>query len=165
MLLAEYTALPANWWLGGESGLLLRPEPIVIPAALPFGVPAILGTSMGVLLHNLLFRLTPGGVSVSFSVAQTLVVAVASLVSMALRDRVPRPFNNLAATWVISASLILILGAFAAYEYGTAIVEEWGHIFREVLLPINVFGLITLEAIGLRRRVGVGSRDGKDHRR
>ncbi|MFQ5838532.1 MAG: hypothetical protein ACE5HJ_07090 [Thermoplasmata archaeon] len=151
ILVAAYTSLPANPWLGGEHGLLLRPEPVVIPAALLFGLPAIVGTSAGILIHNLLFRITPGGVTVAFSVAQTAVVAVGSYISLGLRNRVPRPFNNLVATWTISVFIIFLLGSFAALEYGTPVLHEWDHIFREVLLPINVFGLLILEVCDFLR--------------
>ncbi len=147
ILLAAYSPLPANWWLGGEDGLLLRPEPVIIPTALPFGMPAVAGTTVGVLLHNLLFRLTPGGITMAFSVVQTAVVAAGSYLGLVFRRRLSRPYNNLAATWVLSAFLILILGPFAAFEYQTQALEEMDHIFREVLLPINVLGLLVLEAI------------------
>ncbi len=136
---------------------------MIIPAALPFGLPAIIGTSIGVLLHNLFFRLTPMGVSIPFSVAQTIVVLAASYLAMTLRQRLPRPVNNLAATWLISALIILVLGGFAAVEYGTPVLEEWEHILREVLIPINVFGLLVLEAIDFRGRASTGNPKKEGH--
>lgn len=159
---SNYTPLPPNLWLGGEHGLQLRPEPVVIPVALAFGWPAIMGASLGVLVHNLLFRIAPGGITLAFSLAQTLVVAVGGYVSLILRNRVPRPYDNLVATWTLSAFVVLILGAVAAMEYGTTVFHEWDHILREVLLPINVFGLLILELLNLRKVEGAKTPRGGD---
>lgn len=150
--LSQVTSLPPDPEIGG--GILVRPEVIVIPVAVAFGLPAILGTGAGVLAHNVLFRLVPGGVTPAFALLQTGVVIVAILLALLVRDRTPRPLNNLAATAALSVLLILPLGAFAAFEYGTALTEEWGHIVREVLLPINVLGFLLLEVETLLRPSG-----------
>ncbi|MFQ5908347.1 MAG: hypothetical protein ACE5JE_05930 [Thermoplasmata archaeon] len=152
---AEITPLPPNPRIGGSEGLLFRPEAIVVAASLAFGWPAILGTTAGVLVHNLAFRLVPEGVTLAFALLQTLVVLVGTYAGFQARGRVRRPFNNLAATWIVSALLIVVLGTFAAVEYGTAVLEEWWHIFLEVFLPINIIGLAFLELIDWRRRPGV----------
>lgn len=120
-----------------------------------FGWPAVLGTTLAVLVHNLAFRLVPGGITLAFALLQTLVVVVALYLGQWARRGAPRPFNNLLATWVVSALLILILGSFAALEYGTAVLEEWWHIFLEVFLPINIVALLFLEILDWRRRSGV----------
>jgi hypothetical protein len=153
VIVSTYTPAPANLWLGGDHGFQLRPEPVVIPLALAFGWPAVMGTSAGVLLHNLLFRIVPSGVTLAFSIAQTIVAAVGGYTSLLVRRRIPRPYNNLAATWTMTAFFVLILGTFASFEYAnTTVLHEWDHIFREVLLPFNVLGLIILEGLELRRR-------------
>lgn len=161
VFLAEITPLPPNPRIGGSDGLLFRPEAIVVGAALAFGWPAILGTTTGVLVHNLVplpldaSRLVPGGITLAFALLQTLVVVFGLYLGQWTRGRGPRPFNNLLATWLVSALLIVILGTFAAVEYGTAVLVEWWHIFLEVFLPINIIALLFLELIDWRRRAGV----------
>ena len=127
----------------------------MVGVALAFGWPAVLGTTFAVLVHNLAFRLVPGGVTVAFALLQTLVVVAALYLGQWTRGRAPRPFNNLLATWLVSALLILVLGTFAAVEYGTAVLEEWWHIFLEVFLPINIIALLFLEILDWSRRPGV----------
>ncbi len=155
VFLAQVTPLPLNPRIGGPEGLLFRPEAIVVGVALAFGWPAVLGTTSAVLVHNLAFRLVPGGVTLAFALLQTLVVVVVLYLGQWTRGRAPRPFNNLLATWLVSALLIVVLGTFAAVEYGTAILEEWWHIFLEVFLPINIIALLFLEFLDWRRRSGV----------
>ncbi len=155
VFLAQVTPLPPNPRIGGPEGFLFRPEAIVVGVALAFGWPAVLGTGLSVLVHNLAFRLVPGGVTLAFALLQTLVVVLALYVGQWTRGRAPRPFNNLLATWLVSALLIVVLGTFAAVEYGKAILEEWWHIFLEVFLPINIIALLFLELLDWRRRSGV----------
>ncbi len=155
VFLAQITPLPPNPRIGGPEGLLFRPEAIVVGVALAFGWPAVLGTTVAVLVHNLAFRLVPGGITLAFALLQTLVVAVALYLGQWARGRARRPFNNLLATWLVSALLILILGTFAAVEYGTAVLVEWWHLFLEVFLPINIVALLFLEIMDWRRRSGV----------
>ncbi len=87
-------------------------------------------------------------------------VLLAGLLAILVRKRVPRPVNNLVLTWLLSAFLILGLGTYAAVEYQTPVVEEWVHIFREVLVPINVLGLLLLEAVTVRGRARGGGAGG-----
>ena len=155
IFLAQITPLPPNPRIGGPEGLLFRPEAIVVGVALAFGWPAVLGTMLAVLVHNLAFRLVPGGVTLAFALLQTLVVVVALYVGQWTRGHAPRPFNNLLATWLLSALLIIVLGTFAAVEYGTAVLEEWWHLFLEVFLPINIIALLFLEIMDWRRRSAV----------
>ncbi|MFQ5919071.1 MAG: hypothetical protein ACE5I4_03360 [Thermoplasmata archaeon] len=127
----------------------------MVGVALAFGWPAVLGTALAVLVHNLAFRLVPGGITLAFALMQTLVVVVALYLGQWARRRAPRPFNNLLATWLLSGLLIVTLGSFAAVEYGTAVLEEWWHIFLEVFLPVNIIALLFLELLDWRRRSGV----------
>jgi hypothetical protein len=153
VIASTYGPVPANLWLGGDHGFQLRPEPVIIPLALAFGWPAVIGASVGVLLHNLLFRIVPGGVTLAFSIAQTGVAAAGGYAALLIRRWVPRPYNNLAATWAVTAFFVLVLGTFASFEYAnTSVLHEWNHILREVLLPFNVLGLIILEVLETRRR-------------
>lgn len=156
---AAYLSVPTNPTLGGAEGFQLRPEPVVLPAALLLGPPAVLGTAVGVLVHNLAFRLVPTGVTLLFGTVQAGVVAGGGLLAWALRSRRPGPLGNLAATWVLSLSLVGVLGVVAAAEYGTAAAEEAEHILREVLLPINVVGFALLEAVDRLRGRGTPPRD------
>ncbi len=155
IFLAQITPLPPNPRIGGPEGFLFRPEAIVLGVALAFGWPAVLGTTVAVLVHNLAFRLVPGGITLAFALLQTLVVVVALYLGQWVRGRARRPFNNLLATWLLSALLIVILGTFAAVEYGTAVLVEWWHLFLEVFLPINIVALLFLEIVDWRRRSGV----------
>ncbi len=155
VFLAQITPLPPNPTIGGPEGLLVRPEAVVVGVALAFGWPAALGTTVAVLVHNFAFRLVPGGITPAFALLQTLVIVVALYLGQWARGRARRPFNNLLATWVVSALLIVILGSFAAVEYGTAVLEEWWHLFLEVFLPINIIALLFLELLDWRRRPGV----------
>ncbi|MDX1534281.1 MAG: hypothetical protein R3291_01515, partial [Thermoplasmata archaeon] len=86
---------------------------------------------------------------------QTLVVLVALYLGQWARRRTPRPLNNLLATWIVSGLLIVVLGSFAALEYGTAVLEEWWHLFLEVFLPINIIALLSLELLDWRRRSAI----------
>lgn len=150
VFLVAYLSTSDVWLGGSESGLQLRPEPLVLASALGFGWAGVLGASSGLLLHNLLYRMVPGGVSLAFSLVQTVVVAVGGAAALHIRRKAPLPFRNLAATWTLSLFLVVPLGIFAAWEAGTPAVREGLHILREVLLPINVVGFAFLEAWDLR---------------
>ena len=155
VFLAQITPLPpqpADWRTGGPPVSTRGHRGGGRPRV---GWPAALGTMLAVLVHNLAFRLVPGGVTLAFALLQTLVVVVALYLGQWARRRARRPFNNLIATWLVSALLIVILGSFAAVEYGTAVLVEWWHIFLEVFLPINIVALLFLEIMDWRRRSGV----------
>ncbi len=139
-----YLAVPFNPMIPGTS-LQLRPEPIVLILALPFGRSGVLGASGGVLAHDIAFRLGPE-ITPFFTIAQTAAALAAGLVAASVWMRVRPPLRWAAVPAVFAVIFIPVLGLASAFEIHGPVAEEMLHIFDEVLVPQLLLGPLALAA-------------------
>ncbi len=143
-----YLAIPFNPTIPGTE-VQLRPEPLVLILALPFGRRGVFGATAGVLVHDLAFRLGPD-ITPFFSGAQTLTALVAGLVGAYVWTRLPSPFRAAGAPAAFVAVFVPLLGLASALELRDSPLDEMRHIFVEVLVPQLLLGPPLLAAWELR---------------
>ncbi|MFQ5919072.1 MAG: hypothetical protein ACE5I4_03365 [Thermoplasmata archaeon] len=131
-----------------------RPEAFLLAAALPFGIAAILGVSVGVLSGALLYEaIHPTGITyVDAGVAAAAFLA-ACLSGRWVFRRVPSWPGAVGATMVITGLVTVLLGSYAFGARGIDLPGAYTSVLAEALIPINVAGGLFLAWFpGWRRR-------------
>ncbi|MEE8199287.1 MAG: hypothetical protein V3R48_06195 [Thermoplasmata archaeon] len=122
-----------------------RPEAFLLPAALPFGIAAILGVSMGVLSGALLYEaIHPTGITYLDAVVAAVVFLAACLSGRWVLRRVPSWPGAVAATLVITGLVTVLLGSYAYGLRGIGLPGAYTSVLAEALIPINVAGALFL---------------------
>ncbi len=142
---AAYLVVPFNPTIPGTR-IQMRPEPLVLVLAFPFGRTAVVGAAGGVLVHNVAFRLSLE-ITPFFVIAQTATALVAGLVGVSAWTRVTSTSRVLVAPAAFVAVFVPVLGIASAIEIGASPLEEMLHIFEEVLIPQLLAGPLALAGL------------------
>ncbi len=122
-----------------------RPEAFLLAAALPFGIGAILGVSMGVLSGALLYEaIHPTGITYLDAVVAATVFLVACLSGRWVLRKVTAWPGAAAATLVITGMVSVLLGSYAYGLRGISLPGAYTSVLAEALIPINIAGALFL---------------------
>lgn len=122
-----------------------RPEAFLLAAALPFGVGAILGVSVGVFSGALLYEAVhPTGITYLDAVVAAAVFLAATTSARWVFRRVSSWPGAVAATLVITGLVTVLLGSYAFGGRGIGLPEAFTSVLGEALIPINVAGALFL---------------------
>jgi hypothetical protein len=131
-----------------------RPEAFLLAAALPFGLAAILGVSMGVLSGALLYEaIHPTGITYVDAAVAAAAFLAACLSGLWVFRRVSSWPGAVGATLVITGVVTAFLGTYAFWARGIDLPGAYTSVLAEALIPINVAGGLFLAWFpGWRRR-------------
>ncbi|MGQ0797437.1 MAG: hypothetical protein ACT4OI_06215 [Methanobacteriota archaeon] len=144
-----YLAVPFNPTVPNTQ-IQVRPEPLVLILAIPFGRSAVVGSAGGVLVHNAMFRLGPE-ITPLFTIAQTAMALVAGLFGTEVWRHAVSPLRQLLTPAAFVGVFAPTLGILSAVELGANPSEEILHIFEEVLIPQLLIGPLGLAGLEFAR--------------
>ena len=122
-----------------------RPEAFLLPAALPFGMAAILGVSAGVLSGALVYEaIHPTGITSVDALVAAGVFLAACLAGRRVLRRAPSWPGAVLATLAITGVATGLLGGYAYGLRGIGVPEAFTVILGEAIIPINVAGALFL---------------------
>ncbi len=136
----------------GACGLSPRPEAFLLAASIAFGMPAILGVSVGVFSAATIYEwIHPIGTTTADALVALVVFLTSCLAAHRLFQRGPSIERALLSTWVITALVTLLLGTYALLVGGNS-PEVYLSILSEAVIPINIAGVIFLSWPRVQRR-------------
>ena len=129
-----------------------RPEAFLLAAALPFGVAAMLGVSMGVLFGALLYEAVhPTGITYLDAAVAAAVFLAALVPGRWVFRKVPTWPGAAAATLIITGVVTVLLGSYAYGLRGISFPGAYTSVLAEAFIPINVAGALFLALLPRRK--------------
>ena len=132
-----------------------RPEAFLLAAALPFGIAAMLGVSLGVLSGALLYEaIHPTGITYLDAAVAATVFLAACLSGRWVLRKAPGWPGAVGATAVITAMVTALLCSYAYGLRGISFPGAYTSVLAEAFIPINVAGALFLALLPRWRKTG-----------
>jgi len=123
----------------------VRVADALLPLAMLFGWPAIIGLSLGTIVANSFGGLGPvdifGGTVANF---------VACTLAYEFVRRVRFRWRFFVGSWIINLCVTFIVGSYLAFILGFPVMLGWFGVFLGSCIAINVLGYLVLHAIKRR---------------